>query len=119
MKSIDPNSGASILEQLKRFGSNVDRKHRLTFWLYFPTQETARRAAQRAKSAGLRPRISPPLKKLPDPKWLCLLYCPHIPDEIILDGISRFCTRLAFEFNGEFDGWETALELKKRKRDGE
>jgi hypothetical protein len=108
----NPNSGKFILEQLQRCGSVVTRTHEVTFWLYFPTRKLAEQAGQRAEEAGLKPEISPPLKDVSDPKWLCLLYCPHIPDESILDGISDFCEELAADFDGKFDGWEAGLELE-------
>ena len=115
MEVINPNSGGFILEQLQRFGSDVNRKHEVSFWLYFPSEASAQQAARRAESAGLKPEVSPPLKDSSDSKWLCLLYCPHVPDEGLLDGISQFCTELASELNGKFDGWETSLELEEGK----
>lgn len=111
MEAINPNSGAFILKQLQRFGSDVNRKHDVSFWLYFPSEQTAQQAAHRAEATGLKPEVSPPLKNSDDSKWLCLLYCPHIPDETLLDGISQFCADLASEFNGKYDGWEASLEL--------
>jgi hypothetical protein len=108
---INPNSGEFILKQLRRFGSHMDRSHEISFWLYFPSEYLAKQAAQRAETTGLKSEVSPPLKDVPGSKWLCLLYCPHIPDESLLDGISQFCTDLTSEFNGQFDGWETSLEL--------
>lgn len=115
MKVINPNSGEFILEQLRRFGSDLDRKHEVSFYLYFPSEDSAQQASRRAESAGLKPKVSPPLEDLSDSRWLCLLHCPHVPDECILDGISLFCTKLASEFNGEFDGWEASLELEEGK----
>ena len=111
--SINPNSGDFILGQLRRFGSDVNRKHEVSFWLYFPTEDSARQAAHRAKAAGLSPEVSPPLEDRPDGQWLCLLYCPQVPDESLLDGIGQFCGALATEFNGKFDGWEASLELEE------
>lgn len=108
---VNPNAGSFILEQLKSSRSDLDRKHEVTFWLYFPSQQLADQAAKRADAAGLHPEISPPAKDESDPKWLCLLYCAHIPDESILDGIGEFCSALADEFEGKFDGWEAMLEL--------
>ncbi|MBI2441309.1 MAG: ribonuclease E inhibitor RraB [Lentisphaerae bacterium] len=112
-QAINPHSGQFILEQLRRFGSDLNRKHVVSFWLYFLSEDLAQQAARRAESAGLKSEVSPPLKDSPDSKWLCLLYCPHVPDESLLDGISGFCAKLASEFNGEFDGWESSLELEE------
>lgn len=107
---MNPYSGNFILQQLQRFGSNLNRKHEISFWLYFPKKNLATQAAHRAKKAGLKTKVSPPLKNSPCSKWLCLLFCPHIPDEKLLDGISEFCTQLASDLNGEYDGWESKLE---------
>ncbi len=111
MAEENPCSGEMILEQLRKFGSDVSRKHEVSFWLYFGSEDSARRAAHRAKTAGLKPELSPPSKDSRDSQWLCLLYCPHIPDEGILDAVSRFCMELADEFDGKYDGWEASLEL--------
>lgn len=108
---MKPKSGAFVLDQLQRFGSHVDRKHEVTFWLYFPTEVQARQAAGCAEEAGLKPSVSPPLEGYDPPKWLCLLYCPHVPDEGLLDGIAGFCEQLAVDLDGDFDGWEASLEL--------
>lgn len=110
-----PNSGAFILEQLEQLGSDVTRKHEVSFWLYFPSEQTARQAARRAETNGLKSEISQPLKASTDSKWLCLLYCPHVPDQSLLDGIVQYCRQLATEFKGIFDGWETSLELKEEQ----
>ena len=113
MEVINPNSGEFILDQLRRSGSDLNREHEVSFWLYFPSEQTAQQAARSAEAAGLKPEVSPPLKDSSDSKWLCLLYCPHVPDESLLDGISQFCTQLASQFNGKFDGWEASLELEE------
>jgi len=112
-QAINPYSGEFILEQFQRFGSDLNRKHEVSFWLYFPTESSAQQAAHRAEAAGLKPEVSPPLEDSRDPQWLCLLFCPHVPDESLLDGISQFCADLASEFNGKYDGWEASLELKE------
>lgn len=57
--SINPNAGEFILSQLEQFGSNLKRKHEVTFWLYFPSEASARNAARRAENAGLKPDVSP------------------------------------------------------------
>ena len=99
---MDPFSGKTILTQLKRSGSNLDSKHEVSFWLYFPDERRARQAARWAEETGLTVEVSSPLKESEDSQWLCLLYCPHIPDESLLDGVSQFCVDLALEFNGKF-----------------
>ncbi len=109
----NPNAGSFILEQLRESGSNLDEKHEVTFWIYFPSKLQADEAARRADEAGLHPEVSESTSDDAEQKWLCLLHCAHIPDESILDGIDAFCTQLAEDFNGKFDGWEARLELEE------
>ncbi len=103
-EEIKPNSGEFILEQLKQMGSDIKLTHEFSFWLYFPEEDLANRAGEKAEKAGFQVDISPPLKDFKNSQWLCLLYCPHIPDEELLDGISDFCYKLADEFGGKYDG---------------
>ncbi len=107
----NPNSGEFILEHLKKWGSDVKQPHEFTFWLYFPDEVFVKRAGQKAEKAGFEVEISQPMGGKDDPGWLCLLFCPHIPDEDLLNGISEFCMQLAKDFDGKFDGWESRLEL--------
>ncbi len=80
---MNPNRGKFILDQLRRFGSDTNRKHEVSFWLYFPDQASANQAASSIGKNGLETEIA---KSATDANWLCLAYCPHIPDEKILDG---------------------------------
>jgi len=107
----DPNPGDLIIKQLKKWGSDVTQTHKFTFWLYFPEEQLAKYASLKAENAGFEVETSPLLKDEKSLAWLCLLYCPHVPDEELLAGIVRFCIKLAEEFDGKFDGWETRLEL--------
>ncbi len=105
MSPSHPYSGESVIQQLKRFGSNLDEKHEMSFWLYFPEEKTARRAADRAKKTGLSTEVV----RSVDNRWLCLILCPHAPDEALIDAVMEFSIGLASEFGGEFDGWESSL----------
>ena len=109
---MDPNSGEFIKEQLERFGSDVDREHEISFWLYFETKAAAETAYRQGLASGLSGEVA--LSAVPDraTRWLCLLMCPHIPDEYILNRVFEFCTRLAHICGGHFDGWEARLELE-------
>jgi hypothetical protein len=108
---MNSSSGKFILQQLERFGSDVEKRHEMTFWLYFPSQDNAQQAASLARSHGLRAEIVRSRADSENHRWLCLLQCPHVPDEALLDGISQFCGEITARFDGLFDGWETRLEL--------
>jgi regulator of RNase E activity RraB len=108
MKPTHPHSGSFLIGQLKRFGSNLDSKHEITFWLYFPSEEGAQLAGQKAVKTGLSVDITESEKS----QWLCLINCPHVPDEALIDAIMQFCMALASEFGGQFDGWESPLHIQ-------
>jgi len=111
MSIKDLSSGVYISQHLQKYGSDLSVTHDLTYWLYFKKESLANKAAKRATLAGLKPEVLPPLEKVENPRWLCLLHCPHKPDENILDGLMEFCIKLASDFDGFFDGWESRLEL--------
>ena len=111
LETDNPNSGHFILEQLRKNGSDINKKHEISFWLYMPDEAAAIKAAEKARATGLHVDIASPQEDAESTDWLCMLYCPHIPDEAILDGISRFCIELAEDLKGRFDGWESSLEL--------
>ncbi|MBL7995297.1 ribonuclease E inhibitor RraB, partial [bacterium] len=97
MKPIHPHSGSFLIGQLNRFGSDLDAKHEITFWLYFPGEDIARQAGKRAEESGLSVEIGPSV----DDQWLCLLACPQVPDEALIDGVIQFCIDLASNLGGE------------------
>ena len=105
---VDPNSGSFIVDWLKQTGSDLDREHEFFFYMYFPRQSLARAAADRLASTGLKVDVDASLK---DEEWLCLVACPQIPNERRLDGMVNFLRALSSEYFGNFDGWESSLEL--------
>lgn len=102
------HSGSFLIGQLKRFGSDLDTKHEITFWLYFPSEEGAQLAGQKAEKAGLSVDIT----SSENGRWLCLIACRHVPDETLIDGLMKFSMDLASEFGGQFDGWESPLHIE-------
>lgn len=108
---MDPNSGEFIKQQLEMLGSDINRTHDVSFWLYFENQRKARLALSRGRSAGLDGEVAKAAVPGREVRWLCLLVCQHIPDEHILDRVSEFCADLARNIGGHFDGWEAKLEL--------
>ncbi len=38
---FNPNSGEFIYEELLKSRSNLDHRHEISFWLYFPSRELA------------------------------------------------------------------------------
>ncbi|KAB2880771.1 ribonuclease E inhibitor RraB [bacterium] len=107
MNPIHPHSGSFLIGQLNRFGSDLDAKHEITFWLYFPSETCAQKASQKAVEAELSADVTASM----DGQWLCLIACPHVPDEALIDGVMQFCIKLASDLGGEFDGWESPLYI--------
>ena len=92
-----------VLTQLRRDGSDTSKPHGFDFYLYFPTETTARQASQRL-AKEYRVDVRPAAK---GPTWLCLAKTTLTPDTAPLAEIGSLFSQLAQEFRGEFDGWES------------
>ena len=106
---VDPNSGSFILHQLRGVGSNMGREHEFSFWMYFPTEDSAGRAKDRLDTMGFEVSVSPPLPNYND--WLCLAYARLVPNESQLEDLGRRLQSLTSEYCGRYDGWESELLL--------
>jgi hypothetical protein len=103
----EPDTDQRVLDQLREAGSDLSKPHQMEFLLYFPTEEAARKAANKIKAEG----FSVDVKRAPQgPMWLCLAMKRMAPKRAEIAAIGRKFTAVAQEFNGDYDGWETSLE---------
>jgi len=100
----DPD--AAVLEQLKKAGSNLSKPHKIDFYLYFPDENAARRAAKEIKDAGFGTEVRPAAT---GSDWLCLATKTMVPELSSLKKIRSDFTSLANAEKGEYDGWEAAI----------
>ena len=98
---------AQAIAQLKRAGSNLTKAHPIEFYLYFPTRESADRAAARIRAFGCG------IKRLDraasGPGWLVLATKTMVPTETELATLREAFGRLVKAEGGEYDGWEAQV----------
>jgi regulator of RNase E activity RraB len=104
-ENADPDE--SVLVQLEKVGSDLSKPHKIEFFLYFPSQSVAERAALRIREAGFQVEIRRAAK---GNHWLCLATKTMVPEVSALQQIRRDFSSLAASLKGEYDGWGTPIE---------
>jgi regulator of RNase E activity RraB len=102
-----PDDDRVVLQQLREAGSDLSKPHQIEFYLYFPTEETAGKAAEKLEAEGFEGEM----RRAPDlTRWMCLVYQQMVPELPKIAALKRRLGKLAQEFGGEYDGWETNVE---------
>lgn len=85
----------------------TDRTHgTINHYLYFPTQEVARQAAQRLKDEGYGAEVRDATEIAPDNGWLTYVTAALPQSEDELDEAEEYIEAIASELGGEYDGYE-------------
>ena len=93
-----------VLDQLSEMGSDTTQPHGFNFYLYVPTQEAARQAADKVRESEFAAEV------MPGPSgsnWLCRASITIVPAIAPLDEIGSFFEQVAAALHGDFDGWES------------
>lgn len=101
------NDDRAVLEQLREAGSDFSKPHQIEFYLYFPTEDAAGQAAQKLEAEGFEGEMQ---RSVDLKNWLCLVRQEMLPELSKIGTAKRRLTKLAQEFGGEYDGWETKIE---------
>jgi hypothetical protein len=99
-----PEMGTAIIDTLSRYGSDLNKPHRLDFYLYFAAKRAAVAVAQTLEAQGFATKVR---READEENWLCLATRAMLPDEPTLDRLGRWLDELAAQHGGEFDGWES------------
>ncbi len=97
----------AVLDQLAAAGSDLSKPHRVEFYLYFPTEQAAREAAERLEAEGFEGEME---RSADLSSWLCLVSQRMVPELSGIAATKRRLAAVAREFGGEYDGWETKVE---------
>jgi regulator of RNase E activity RraB len=102
-----PDDDRVVLQQLREAGSDLNKPHQIEFYLYFPTEEAAGKAAEKLEAEGFEGEM----RRAPDlTRWMCLVHQQMVPELSKIAALKRRLAKLAQEFGGEYDGWETDIE---------
>jgi hypothetical protein len=97
----------SVISVLAQAGENLARTRAFDFYLYFPTEGAAEAAGRELAEVGFRYDVYP----AQGTNWLCLAAARVVPSEEALDALDLLMDVTADDFGGEFDGWETRLQV--------
>ncbi len=96
----------AVLNLLSQSSADLKRKRPTTFWLYFPTRKGAKGAGKKLAELGFSCECE---KSAGSKKWLCLASRDVVPRIGEILSIRRTMDRIAAEFGGMYDGWETGM----------
>ncbi len=103
-KETDPDQ--QVLDQLKKAGSDLAKLHNIEFFLYFPTEDSANRAAEDIRKVGCNVKVELGADKT---SWLCFAKKEMIPKHSELVKLRKRYNEIAQKLNGEYDGWGTEI----------
>lgn len=101
----DPDD--AVLETMKRVGADLKKPHKIEFFLYFPTEELAGRAAAQVEEHGFEAEVQPAAQGT---SWLCFATKEMVPDHRTLSAIRTRFERITKSLRGEYDGWGALTE---------
>jgi len=104
----------AVLKRLEELGSDLSKPHQLDFFLYFPSEESAKLAAKKIENEGYivkaNPEASPWWKRLfSKPLWSVSTTKSMIPTKGAVLEISGWFNEIAQDCGGEYDGWGTEV----------
>lgn len=94
----------AVLRLLERFDKHLEDRHRVDFYLYFPSQRKAEWAKDELLCLGLTAELTRSEKR-----WLCFASKQIVPTLKALTGLRMVLEDVALRCGGEYDGWETAI----------
>jgi hypothetical protein len=102
-----PSEGDSlVLDQLRAHGADLDRPRHVIQYLYFPSDEGARAAAEALRPMGYEVDVRPPSSGID--QWAVIAEMEVVLDESWVDETRRRLRAVAEANGGEYDGWEAA-----------
>jgi hypothetical protein len=95
------------LDAMKANGADLSKPTEISFYLYFPSEDDAGKAAAELRRLGYAAQVRPPLPDFDE--WLCYATRRMVPSAQEIDDARSELESLASRFSGDFDGWEAAI----------
>jgi hypothetical protein len=92
---------AATLRALEKVGADLTKPRELEFFLYFPSEQSARSAASQME-ADFVVEVSPPAE---GSIWLVLAKNTLVPKREVIAEIGNRFSALASRYGGKYDGW--------------
>lgn len=99
----DDDNG-NLLWQMQEDGDDLNEVHEIEFSMYFKTQKLAEKCAlhllleEQKVSMYLDEEIEPS-------EWVITVFVNLLPEYTDIVDLEEWFTKIATEFNGEYDGW--------------
>jgi hypothetical protein len=100
------NSDRQTVDALTQNGADLQRKHHLRHYLYFPSADDARAAAADTERNDLTASIS----EADEGQWCLELSGPGYAGYSAVASDRGYFENVALKHNGDYDGWEAAVE---------
>jgi len=101
-----------VLEQLRSAGADLTKPREVLHYLHARTREDAERAAPQVRAAGYEVEL-----REPDPEdlatshpWIVIATTHAVVSSDSVAETRAFFERVAGEVDGEYDGWEAAVD---------
>ena len=105
--SAMPVGDAAVIAQLRKAGSDLNKVHPVEFFLYVPTEDSAKRVAEKLASRGFSPAVQPAASGALD--WLVVATRKVVPTVEFMAQVRQELSALSAAERGEYDGWGTPL----------
>lgn len=102
----EANTDRQTVDELERNGADLQQRHHLRHYLYFPSEDDARAAATDTERDDLTASIS----EADGGRWCLELSGPGYVGYRAVASDRGYFDKVALIHNGEYDGWEAAVE---------
>lgn len=105
---------SAVLASLRTNGADLSKPTEHLFYLYFPTEATARATSTDIDGSQSGQNVAFEEAELDGPndkrpQWMIRLTVHMVPDLARVKAIGKWLTAVATQHRGEYDGWEAAV----------
>jgi hypothetical protein len=100
----EPDLDQQVLDQLKKAGSDLSKPHKIDFFIYFPSEASAKEGAKDIKLEVDDLKVRPGAD---GSNWLCFATKRMVPNHAELVRLRKKFNEITKKYDGEYDGWET------------
>ena len=107
VESREAAEDRDVLDQLRAAGSDLNKPHRIEFYLYLASEADAEAVGRELRPMGYAVAVRPGVNGT---NWLCLASRTMLPTIQGLSEARGVLSPLALRYRGAYDGWDAAIE---------